>query len=161
MVKTALFSAKLQVKKSPIHGYGVFAQENLYPNDLIEECYVIFPEKNHDCYGDYQFQAGDAGGLLLGFGCIYNHSKNPNADYIYDSESSVCQFKAIRPIQCDEEILISYGKDWFSSRHMQLKEYSFGFAMRKLISSSLVLFRFCLVSGVLLLMPVLFKTWFF
>ena len=33
---------KIEVKSSPIHGFGVFAIEKILKNEIIETCYSIF-----------------------------------------------------------------------------------------------------------------------
>ena len=32
---------KLEVRESPIHGYGVFAKEDIKKGELLEECHYI------------------------------------------------------------------------------------------------------------------------
>jgi SET domain-containing protein len=124
-MKSSLVQKPLQVKKSPIHGYGVFAKAAIDENEIIEECHVIHcskgnisPELNDICFGVTK-KSSD---VVLGFGSIYNHSLTPNADYIFDDETKLMIFSATRFIAEDEEIFISYGKDWFSSRNTVCKE---------------------------------------
>ena len=41
-MKTKLFqSKKLEVRKSDIHGYGVFTNELIHKDELLEECHYI------------------------------------------------------------------------------------------------------------------------
>ena len=37
---------KLIIGKSDIKGRGVFANEDIEKNEIVEECHFIFPEKN-------------------------------------------------------------------------------------------------------------------
>ena len=32
---------KVYVKKSPVHGWGVFASEKIFKDELIEECTIL------------------------------------------------------------------------------------------------------------------------
>lgn len=117
-----LLQNNLTVKKSPIHGYGVFANKNIQKDAIIEECYTILTSHKDKILHNYYFYANKAYGVLTGFGFIYNHSDTPNADYYYDELREITLFTAIKPISKDEEIFISYGKNWFSDRVMRVKK---------------------------------------
>lgn len=114
----ALLKKKLVVKKSTVHGYGVFAQEAIAPGEMIEECVVIPIEIKTIDLIDYIFEGNSTAVLPLGFGPIYNHQLSPNASYSYQKETNRMIFRAIKPITEGEEIFISYGKNWFDSRAM-------------------------------------------
>lgn len=114
---------KLIVKKSPIHGYGVFADTDIQPNEIIEECYTLTLNDNDDL-NNYLFSWKDKFAIPLGFGCIYNHAPQPNAKYTMDENTSLFIVKANRLIKKGEEIFISYGKDWFDCRNMEIKKMS-------------------------------------
>jgi hypothetical protein len=131
-MKTQLFQHKLIVKKSPIHGYGVFASVDLAEDELIEECYCLFYKCDNNCLNNYAFRSkspdvvwNDSESeyvMLTGYGCIYNHSDDSNAYFCIDKENRLMLFKARRPIRAGEEILTNYGKDWFSARNIQSKK---------------------------------------
>ena len=39
-----ILNKKIEVRKSPIHGYGVFATEDILPREILEEChFILFP----------------------------------------------------------------------------------------------------------------------
>jgi SET domain-containing protein len=50
---------------------------------------------------------------MLGWGSIYNHDLNPNADIDYPDikEEKYLQFKAVRDIEVGEEIVFNYEFD--------------------------------------------------
>lgn len=123
-MKNKLVQKRLFVKGSPVHGYGVFAEENIQPEEIIEECHSILTDQTDPLFNNYYFGAGDQIAIILGFGCIYNHSNNPNAHYIFDKETNLVVFRARRFIAAGEEIFVYYGDDWFSSRNIPLKEIS-------------------------------------
>jgi len=145
-----LIQRPLYVKKSLIHGYGVFAKEQIKQGDTIEECYALFLKEEQSSLGNYVFNANNQSALLTGFGAIYNHADHSNASYTFDEQKQCMVFTARRFIHKDEEILISYGKDWFSSRHAVSKTLSLtqkswvflsGLPFRlAVIGSSLILF---------------------
>jgi uncharacterized protein len=117
-----LFQNKLVVKKSNKHGYGVFADKKIKKNELIEQCYMIITRGGDKGLEDYYFGVKRKYAVFLGFGCIYNHADKPNADYTLNINNRVATIKAKRDIRKGEEILVSYGDDWFSSRGWEAKE---------------------------------------
>lgn len=121
-MKRSLFLNNVIVKKSKLHGYGVFAGKNIKKGELIEECYMIVSRKGGDkALDDYYFDINGKNGVFLGFGSIYNHSDDPNADYNFNEKKKIVIIKADRTILKGEEICISYGEDWFSSRGLKAK----------------------------------------
>ncbi len=99
--------AGLHVKKSPIHGRGLFAKEQIHKGSWIgtyrgptarrNGAYVLWcPTK-----GDQM--EGISGKNILRF---VNHSRRPNAEF-YGPE-----LFALRTIRPGEEITFNYGEDW-------------------------------------------------
>jgi SET domain-containing protein len=115
-MKKQLFQNKIVVKKSNTHGYGVFADKKIKKGEMIEQCYMLITRGGDEGLEDYYFAAKRKYAVFLGFGCIYNHADKPNTDYNLNFKSRVATFKAKRDIKKGEELLISYGDDWFSSR---------------------------------------------
>ncbi|VVC75606.1 hypothetical protein AQUSIP_08960 [Aquicella siphonis] len=122
-MKSKLFQNKLAVKKSPMHGYGVFAEKTIRKGEKIEECYMIVSRGGDKKLEDYYFDANGKYAIFTGFGIIYNHSDDPNADYKINMKSRVVTFKAVRTIHKGEEIFVSYGDEWFSSRGLKPKAH--------------------------------------
>jgi uncharacterized protein len=121
-MKKQLFQNKLLVKKSTLHGYGVFAQKKIKKGELIEECYIIISRRGGDkTLEDFYFDVKGKYGVFTGFGSIYNHSEDANADYFISVTNKLARIKAVRDIPKGAEIFVSYGDDWFKSRDMQPK----------------------------------------
>lgn len=116
-----LFLNKISVRKSTIHGYGVFADKNIRKGEKLEESYFILSDCEDDILIDFIFDAGGRSAVILGYGSLYNHSENPNAEYSINRRTKITTFKASRAIKKGEEIFISYGDEWFSSRDLKLK----------------------------------------
>lgn len=116
-----LFLNKLAVKKSTIHGYGVYAEKKMRKGEMLEECYFILSDCEHDVVIDYIFEANSRSAILFGYGSLYNHSQDPNAEYKLNLKTKIATFKASRTIQKGEEIFVSYGDEWFDSRDMKEK----------------------------------------
>ena len=122
-MKAKLFQNKIVVKKSSMHGYGVFAEKTLKKGEIIEECYIILSKGGDKALEDFYFDVKSKYGIFTGFGIIYNHSDEPNADYHINVKRRLTTFKASRTIRKGEEILISYGDKWFSSRGWEAKHH--------------------------------------
>ncbi|MCP3103256.1 SET domain-containing protein-lysine N-methyltransferase [Myxococcus sp. K15C18031901] len=110
-------------------GYGVFTDEFIKAGDLIEECRylkVLQKHTRHPPLDDYVFQirwsereqqpAGDWVALVLGYGMLYNHAKEPNAAYYRAVDRDLFTFYALRDIHPGEQVFISYGDEWWDSR---------------------------------------------
>lgn len=105
-----------------MHGYGVFAGKAIKKGEKIEECYIIISKGGDKGLEDFYFDAKGKYALFTGFGIIYNHSNDPNADYFINIKKRKATIKAARSIRKDEEIYVSYGDEWFTSRDMKAKD---------------------------------------
>ncbi|GAB4255122.1 MAG: SET domain-containing protein-lysine N-methyltransferase [Saprospiraceae bacterium] len=110
----------LFIAESPLHGRGVFTGEPLNEGDLIEICPVIVlpPEQLKTIHNsklhDYYFLWGpeqDRPAIALGYGSIYNHSYEANANYRFDYDSETIDFYAVKAIAAGEEITVNYNGD--------------------------------------------------
>lgn len=119
-----LIQNNIIVKKSAIHGYGVFATNTIIKDEIIETCYALTTNKCDPALYDYYFGHRERSLVLLGYGFIYNHSSAPNATYLFDEDKKIMIIKALKNITKNEEIFISYGKNWFSSRNLIVKNIS-------------------------------------
>lgn len=121
-MKKRLLQNNVFVKKSRTHGYGVFAGKAIRKGAKIEECYVIISKGGDKVLEDYYFDADGKYALLTGFGIIYNHSIEPNAIYLINRKTRIATIKASKTIHKGEEIFVSYGDEWFSSRGLKPKK---------------------------------------
>lgn len=128
MVKIS--TSDIYVKKSVIaDGNGVFAGKDIKKGKVIEVCPVVFmPMKEFELikktklfYYFYEYSNKEFA-IVLGYGSVYNHSYQPNAQYKFNYLRRVMEIKAINTINKDEEILINYNyypddttplEDWF------------------------------------------------
>ena len=102
------------------HGRGVFATQAIAKDEVIEICPILElgPDDASGLLDDYVVNLGDDSGgtaLMLGYGSLYNHSDDPNAEYLLEAEDAY-SFCAIRDIAAGEQITISYGEDWWTTR---------------------------------------------
>jgi len=109
---------KIEVKKSELHGNGVFAITNIQKDEIIESCPIIILnekdtkeiDKTH-LYNYYFSWEDNISAISLGYGSIYNHSYEPNAKYEKDSLNKRIIFKSINKIKKGEEITVNYNGD--------------------------------------------------
>lgn len=120
-MKKKLLRRKIIIKKSKKHGYGVFADEGIKKGNIIEECYIILTNGKDRKLDDYYFDVDRKYALLTGYGIIYNHADDPNAECVIDAKNRLATFVALKKITKGEEIYISYGKGWFKSRKTTAK----------------------------------------
>jgi SET domain-containing protein len=110
---------KIYVDNSPIHGLGVFAKEQISEGDIIEICPVIdmgmtFGESSNILI-DYRFNWPQGGGnwikqvVATGFGMLYNHSDDANANWRSNFETNSFEFYATKNINPGDEIFVWYG----------------------------------------------------
>ena len=113
-----IYNPKIYVDKSPIHGWGVFAKEDIMEGEVFEECPVLtLPIEKGEITSllvDYRFnwpQGNDFEEqvVTLGYGSLYNHSNNANAYWVSDLENRTFKFISNREIKKDEEIFVWYG----------------------------------------------------
>lgn len=119
----------LYIAPSPKRGRGMFTAQPIAVDDVIEICPVIvLPEDQRPLIDktklyDYYFlwsKPKHSIAIVLGYGSIYNHSVQPNAEMEANTNHLTMTIKCIRPITPGEEIFINYegdGKDgvklWF------------------------------------------------
>ena len=110
----------LEVRSSPGRGRGVFATRFLASGSTIEVAPVIvIPEAertliNPTILSHYYYRWGrdqrDAA-IALGYASLYNHSFDPNAQYLKLADRSVVEIVAIRDIEPGQEITVNYNGD--------------------------------------------------
>jgi uncharacterized protein len=112
----------LEIKEGP-HGRGVFATRAYAEGEAVEDCPTLeLPDAEVvGNLADYVFNSGTDGEvlLLLGFGMLYNHSAEPNVEYVQSEDPRTITFVATRGIEPGEELTISYGDQWWDTRGLE------------------------------------------
>jgi SET domain-containing protein len=110
-------SPLIYVNDAPGKGRGVFAKVDIPKGQAIETVPVLFMHANeftetkksnvreHYVY----YWKEDLVAIALGYGSLYNHSFEPEADYHFDEHSIT--YIALRDIAPGEEIHINYEND--------------------------------------------------
>ena len=123
---------KIHIIKSniPNSGRGVFASVDIKKDEIIEIAPILILEfsdfitqrvSRSDAMKsraiidtkwnklfEYYFWMDDYVALALGYGSLYNHSKDPNCQYELNRKEETITFTAIKDIKKDEEILFNY-----------------------------------------------------
>ena len=98
-------------------GKCVYTSCDISSGDLIEVCQVIILPKvelpiiHKTTLHDYYFLWGEDMedcAIALGFGSLYNHMVDPNANFILDFENETIDIVAITNIMAGDEITLNY-----------------------------------------------------
>ena len=100
-------SLRYEVRKSRIHGRGLFAKKVFKKGDLIG-IYEGPLTKGHGAYVLYTYDDDGNEVRIAGKGTLrfVNHSSKPNADFWGD------ELYATKRINPGDEITFNYGPDW-------------------------------------------------
>ena len=109
-------SSNIYINKSsiPNSGKGVFAGKNFKKNEIIEIAPILileftdFVDTKWNLLFEYYFWMDDFVALALGFGSLYNHSKDPNCEYKLNRKEQTITFTSTKDILKDEEIFFNY-----------------------------------------------------
>lgn len=112
----------IEIKTSPLSdgefNRGVFATCDIKKGELLHAAPVIsYPNDQHQhiektLLADYAFEYGiNHSAILLGYGMLFNHSYQPNANYEIHFSDHTFKFYAFKDIKAGEEILINYNGD--------------------------------------------------
>jgi SET domain-containing protein len=101
-------AVKISVRRSSIHGSGVFAEQRIRRGNLIGR-YEGRPTRSNGTYVLWVVDKNDRQRGIQGTGELrfLNHAPEPNAEFRFD------QLFALRTIQRGEEITCHYGEDYF------------------------------------------------
>jgi len=114
--------AGLEIKEGP-YGRGVFATRHFDEGEAVEHCPTLELPADEVVgqLGDYCFGSNNGDDeviLLLGYGMLYNHSAEPNCEYVQEAER-VITFVTLRDVEPGEELYIDYGEEWWSTRNQE------------------------------------------
>jgi hypothetical protein len=104
------------------HGRGVFATRAFGQGEVVESCPTV-ELADADVSGrlnDYVFSSVNEGDVLLvlGLGMLFNHSPEPNLEYIQEDASTIV-FQTVRKVRRGEELTIDYGEEWWETRGLE------------------------------------------
>jgi len=111
--------SSIRIGETP-HGRGVIATAPIAKGETIEVVPVLAIDAadGTGVLADYVVDLGDdsdGSALMLGYGSLYNHSEDPNAEYVHQADDEYA-FVALHDISAGEEITISYSEEWWETR---------------------------------------------
>ena len=110
----------LYIADSPGRGRGVFTNENIPADTVIEIAPVIVMSGaerillDQTLLHDYIFEWGDdrlGCAMALGWIPIYNHAVHSNCEYFMDFEEAIIFIKTNRKVGAGEELCVNYNGD--------------------------------------------------
>jgi len=116
-------TSKVAFGNTPDHGIGVYAKDSITNGEVIEVCPLILVDSDVmavDTLNDYVFtinKTEDLYAVALGYGSLYNHAEQPNADWNIIIDKAEIRFIAKEDIQAGQQITVSYGSDYWNSRN--------------------------------------------
>jgi SET domain-containing protein len=124
--------SKIIIQASPIHGRGVFANQDIREGEVVERCPTIplaFRSRYHSDPQIYRYlysqptcpcneckNHGFIFHMILGYGMIYNHQDDANTTWKFDYHNLVADIIANRDIKSGNEIFVDYGTKYFEDR---------------------------------------------
>jgi SET domain-containing protein len=108
-------SAKVEARRSPVHGLGVFACTRIAEDEVVECCPVLVLDADDadvvsaGSLSGHVYDWGDGqAAIALGCGSLYNHDADPSAEYEIGDDAASLVVRARRAIAEGEEITIDY-----------------------------------------------------
>jgi SET domain-containing protein len=110
----------------PGRGRGVAAARAIARGERIERAPVIVLSASELAaisttrLARYYFEWGEddsMGAIVLGYGSLYNHSFEPNAEYEFREDELAIDYLALRDIAAGEEITINYNNTGEHAAH--------------------------------------------
>tara|TARA_E500000318_G_scaffold77284_1_gene72049 strand:- start:919 stop:1302 length:384 start_codon:yes stop_codon:yes gene_type:complete len=110
MKQKLYLSNKLEVRKSKLHGWGVFATQDIPNNEIIEESLTIpILEEISDDLKRYRYVFDNKKYFGLGFAGIYNSAKSKEKSNLKrELVDDMIVFITTKEIKKDEELLLYY-----------------------------------------------------
>lgn len=112
----------LSVKRVRKMGKGVFADKSFKEGVVIHEAhlikisatdyedYITYTKLSYYVYASPVHGSKDVF-LALGVGSLFNHSEEPNVDYVLNAKTGVITFTALESVKKGSQLFIGYGWD--------------------------------------------------
>ena len=127
-MKNILYRNEIEIRKSKVHGYGVFAKKDIMAGEILEEChYTKLSSKDIDNVDSkytwyWPKRRGDNGAkpphsfraFLFGYASLYNSAEKVEdrmVNYYTSEEDNIFIFECVKNIKKDQEILSWYNKE--------------------------------------------------
>lgn len=105
----------IEVRKSILHGWGVFAKRDIPKNTIIEDCHGLFLSKSEfletrhiPAIACNTFVVGDSIMIPYGYGAIYNSKRDNSVSFKFDKNKNIISFYTVIDIKENEELFLNY-----------------------------------------------------
>lgn len=105
----------IEVRKSILHGWGIFAVNDIPKDALLEECHGLFLSRDEfkkiktipgiSCNS---FNIENELIIPYGYGAIYNSRKDNNVTIKFNKEKRTLDFYTKQNIKANEELFLNY-----------------------------------------------------
>jgi len=118
----------LMLRKSSVHGHGVFATRDIFRGELIEECpYLLLNSSYAEVDAGIKYYVYNVQSLsvteerpllnypaiCLGYGAMYNHhNEKENVKYRHFLDKKIFAFYTTKPVKFGEELFVNYGPNY-------------------------------------------------
>ena len=103
---------KVHIRHDPRKGRGVFADQVVIKEQLIEVCELLLMDLHEvgPTLEGYVYQYNKKlVAVALGNGSLYNHSDTPNSRFYFNYRQKLLYIESLRKIERGEEITVDYG----------------------------------------------------
>tara|TARA_R110002020_G_scaffold194547_1_gene395434 strand:- start:177 stop:560 length:384 start_codon:yes stop_codon:yes gene_type:complete len=105
----------IEVRKSILHGWGVFAINDIPKDALLEECHGLFLSRDEfkkvrtiPGIGCNSFAIKNEIIIPYGYGAIYNSRKDNNVTIKFNKEKRTLDFYTKKDVKANEELFLNY-----------------------------------------------------
>lgn len=112
---------RLHIKSTDL-GYGIFTNDFIESGTFVEMAPVIICSEPLVDQNIFKYVlAWDNNNLAipLGWTGLYNHSDNNSCEFSTNWQYGLLAVITLRDIKKDEQLTVSYGSEWFSSRGLE------------------------------------------
>jgi SET domain-containing protein len=102
-------------------GYGVFTDDFIKKGTFVEMAPVIVCSEQITDRNVFKYVLAwnNNVAIPLGWTGLYNHSDNNSCEFSTNIQYNLLAVIALRDIQKNEQLTVSYGPEWFSSRGLE------------------------------------------
>jgi len=106
-----LINKKVYISKSPIHGWGVFSEQEYKKGDIIlESPLTLIPigESLPPSLLSFNFSSKGKMFIVLGIPSFINSSNSPNVEYNINHEEMIIRIISLQDIKSNIELTLKY-----------------------------------------------------
>jgi len=120
----------IEIRKSIVHGWGVFTTSDIPKDTLLEECHGLFLSKEEFKKCDNipgivcnSFNIKERIMIPYGYGAIYNSRKDNTVAIKFNIDNQILSFITIKNIKANEELFLNYelARSMYKNKNIELE----------------------------------------